>query len=93
MWGWPRGRVVDFAGSASAAQGFTSSDPGYGRGTARQATLRQCSTWHSRRHSRLGYTTVYWGALRRGRRRKKYNNTVTCPKFLHLKSEWFIKGD
>ena len=32
--GRPRGRVVKFARSASAAQGFSSSDPGCGHGSA-----------------------------------------------------------
>ena len=44
--GWPHGRVVKFMHSASAAQGFSGSDPGLEHGTARQATLRQCPTGH-----------------------------------------------
>ena len=35
--GQPRGRVVKFACSTSVAQGFTSSNPGHGHGTAHQA--------------------------------------------------------
>ena len=38
---WPCGRVVKFAHSALAAQGFTGSDPGCGHGTAHQAMLWQ----------------------------------------------------
>ena len=38
--GRPHGRVIKFTRSASAAQGFTSSDPGHGHGTTHQATLR-----------------------------------------------------
>ena len=45
--GRPRGRVVKFARSASAAQGFAGSDPGRGHGTAHQAMLRQHPTCHS----------------------------------------------
>ena len=41
--GWPPGQVVKFAHSASAAWGFTGSDPGHGRGTAYQVMLR----WHA----------------------------------------------
>ena len=40
--GRPHGRVVKFARSATAAQGFSGSDPGHRHGTAHQATLR----WH-----------------------------------------------
>ena len=40
--GWPRGWVVKFAHSASAAWGFAGSDPGHGHGTAHQAVL----WWH-----------------------------------------------
>ena len=40
----PRGWVVRFMCSASAAQGFTGSDPGHLHGTAHQATLRQHPT-------------------------------------------------
>ena len=46
-WGWPCGRVVKFARSASAAQGFTGSDPGCGHGIAHQAILRQRPTQHN----------------------------------------------
>ena len=38
--GWPHGRVVKFARSALAAQGFAGLNPGCGRGTAHLATLR-----------------------------------------------------
>ena len=34
-WGQPRGRVVKFVHSDSAAQGFAGLDPGCGHGTAR----------------------------------------------------------
>ena len=40
-WGQPRGQVLKFACSASAAQGFTGLDLGHGHGTAHQAMLRQ----------------------------------------------------
>ena len=40
--GLPCGRVVKFARSVLAAQGFAGSDPGCGHGTTRQAALR----WH-----------------------------------------------
>ena len=36
----PRGQVVKFSPSTSAAQGFPGLDPGRGHGTTRQATLR-----------------------------------------------------
>ena len=42
-----RERAVKFVRSASAAQGFTGSDPGHGHGTARQAMLRQHPTCHN----------------------------------------------
>ncbi|XP_070376698.1 serine/threonine-protein kinase Nek5 isoform X3 [Equus asinus] len=45
--GQPRGRVVKFTRSASAAQGFTGSNPGRGHGAAHQTMLRQCPTCHN----------------------------------------------
>ena len=62
-------RSVKFMRSASAAQGFTGSDPGPGHGTARQATLRRRPTQQNQKDPQLEYTTMYWGAL--GRRKKK----------------------
>ena len=44
--GQPRGRMIKFVCSAAAGQGFTSSNPGCGHGTAHQATLRQRPTCH-----------------------------------------------
>ena len=41
---WFPGRVVKFAPSVSAAQGFAGSNPGRGHGTARQAMLSQHPT-------------------------------------------------
>ena len=46
-WGQPHGRVVKFARSTSAARGFAGSDPGHGRGTTHQATLRRHPTCHN----------------------------------------------
>ena len=45
--GWPHGRVVKFARSASAAQCFVGSNPGYGHGATHQATLRQHPMYHN----------------------------------------------
>ena len=45
--GRPRGQVVKFMRSASAAQGFAGLDPGRGHGTAHQAMLRHHPTCHS----------------------------------------------
>ena len=59
--GQPCGQVVKFARTTSGAQGFASSDPGGRCGTAHQAMLRQRPTCHKQRHSRLEYTTMYWG--------------------------------
>ena len=50
-------------------KGFTSSDPGSGRGTAHQAMLGQRPTYHNQRHSQLEYTIMNRGAL--GKRRIK----------------------
>ena len=69
--GQPHGQVVKFARSASAAWGFSSSDPGLGHGTAHQATLRRCPTQYNQRHPQLEYTAMLWGTLGRRRRRKK----------------------
>ena len=45
--GWPHGRVVKFARSTAAAQGFAVSDPGPRHGTAHQAMLRRRPTCHN----------------------------------------------
>ena len=42
--GQPRGRVIKFTRSASAAQGFARSDPGWEHDTAHQAMLRRRPT-------------------------------------------------
>ena len=67
----PCGQVVKFACSASAAQGFTGSDPEHRPGTTHQALLKQRPTQHSQQHSQLEYTSVYWGTLGRRRREGK----------------------
>ena len=69
--GWSRGQLVKFMCSALVAQGFASSDPGRGRSTAHQAMLSQRPTQHYQRHSQLEYTTMYWGALGKRRRKEK----------------------
>ena len=51
-----------------AARAFTSSDPGHRHGTAHQAVLR----WRpAQKDLQLEYTTMYWGALGKRRRRKE----------------------
>ena len=45
--GRPQGRVVKFLCPASAAQGFASSDPGHGHGTAHQAMLSRRPACHN----------------------------------------------
>ena len=61
--------MVKFGRSASVVQGFTGSDPGRRRGTARQAMLRRHPT--TRRNPQLKYTTMYQGDLGRKSRKKK----------------------
>ena len=46
-WSWPRGRVVEFVRSASAARGFAGLHPGCRHGTACQVMLRGCPTCHN----------------------------------------------
>ena len=58
--GQPHSQVVKLVHSASAAQGFSSSDPGHGHGTTCQAMLRQHPTQHNQRPSQLEYTNMYW---------------------------------
>ena len=59
-----RGRVVGFAFSASAAQGFIGSDPRPRHGTARQAMLRRHPTWHNQKDH--NYNIQLWtGRLQR----------------------------
>ena len=51
--GRPHGQVVEFMHSASAAQGFTGSDPGRGHGAAHQTMLRWHPTCHNQKHPQL----------------------------------------
>ena len=67
---WPRGRVVKFARSSLAAQGFTGSDPGHGHGTAHQAILRQHPTRHKWKDLQLKTYNYIGGALGRKRKNK-----------------------
>ena len=41
---------------------FDCSDPGRGHGSAHQAMLRGCPTWHNLKGRQLEYTTMDWGA-------------------------------
>ena len=84
--GWPRGQVVNFELSNSAAQGFTGSNPGREHGTTRQAMLRRHPTQHNRRHSQLQYTTTYWegfGKKKKEKEKKKIGNRceLRCQSF------------
>ena len=63
------GPVAKFMHSTSAAQSFTCSHPGCGHGTAHQVMLRWRPTQHNQKDLQLEYTSMYWGAL--GKRRKK----------------------
>ena len=60
-----------FVCSAWVAWGFISSDPGHRPSTAHQAMLRQRPTCHNQKDLQLEYTTAYWGALGRRRRKKR----------------------
>ena len=74
IWGGRPMGVVKFVRSTSSAQGSLSLDPGRGHGTAHQATLRQRLTQLNQRGLQLEYTTRYWGALGRRKRKKKIGN-------------------
>ena len=65
------GRVVKFVLFASAAQGFTGSDPGCRHGSRRSTSPAEAASHMTQLEGpklKL-YTTMYWGAL--GRKRKK----------------------
>ena len=88
--GQPHGRVVKFARSASAAHGFTSSDPGWGHGTTHQAMLRWHPTCHNQKDPQLKIHNYVRGALGRKRKKeKKKKETVSsyCPQPLTIKHE------
>ena len=70
--GRPRGRVVKFSRSASAAQGFTGLDPGH-----RQAMLTGHPTCHSQKDLQLEYTTMYSGALMRRKKKGQLTTDVS----------------
>ena len=72
--GQPHGRIVKFARSASAVQGFTGSDPGCRHSTTHQAMLRRHPTCHNQRDPQLKYIAMCQEA--RGRRRKKKEEKV-----------------
>ena len=68
--------MVKFMCSASAAQGFASSDPGRKPSTAHQAMMRRRPTEQSQKDPQLEYTAMDRGALgrrRRGEKKKKTN--------------------
>ena len=67
--GQASGRVVKSVSSASAAQGFTGSDPGRRHDTTHQAMLRQRPTCHNQKDLQLEYTTMHWGGF--GEKKKK----------------------
>ena len=68
----PRGQVVKFTRSALVAWSFTSSDPGHQPSTTHQDVLRRCPKYHNQKHSHVEYTTMYWEALVKRRRRKTH---------------------
>ena len=68
------GQVVEFAHSTSGAQGFASSDPGCGHGTARQAMLRWHPTKQNEKDLQLKYTTMYWGSFGDKKLEEKIDN-------------------
>ena len=66
------GPVAEWLSSCAplqAAQCFVGWNPGRGHGAAHQTTLRQRPDATTRRTHNEEYTTIYWGAL--GRKRKK----------------------
>ena len=81
MPGRPCGRVVKFACSAAAAQGFTGSNPGHGRDTAHQAMLRRhpvCHGWKDPQLERYNYVPGgLWGE--KGKIKSLKKNPKTCP--------------
>ena len=69
--------MVKFARSASAALGFAGSDPGPGPGHGiHQAMLRRHPTQHYQKGPQPEYTTMYWGALGRRRRKKDWQQIL-----------------
>ena len=63
--------MVKFVRSVSPAQGFAGLHSGHGHGTTHPAMLRWCPTCHNQKDLQLEYTTMYWGALGRGRKKTK----------------------
>ena len=61
--GGTRGRVVKSTRSASVAQGFTSSNPGPGHGTAHQTVVRRHPMCHNEKDPQLKIHAMYRGAL------------------------------
>ena len=75
-WDQLRGRVVKFTHSASAAQGFTGSNPRHGHGTTHQAMLGWRPICHNQKDPQLKYTIMYQGALGRKRNKILKKNTL-----------------
>ena len=67
--GWPLAERLSSRVPLQAAYCLVGSNPGRGHGTAHRTTLRQRPTCHTGRTHNEEYTTMYWGAL--GRKRKK----------------------
>ena len=77
--------MVKFVPSALAAQGFTSSDPGCGPGTAHQAMLRQRPTQYNQKDLQLEYAAVHWETLGRRRRKRRLVTDVSSGPILGKK--------
>ena len=75
-WGLAHGRVVKFKCSASAAQGFTSSDPGRRHSTTHQAILRRHPTCHNYKDTQL----KIHNCVPEGFGRKRKNKIFKRPK-------------
>ena len=81
------GRVVKFSRSALVTQGFASFGSWAWIWHQYQVMLRWHPTRHNYKDSQLEYTTRYWGALGRRRRKKSLATDVSSgPIFLKKKA-------
>ena len=83
--GLRRGRLVEFACSASAARGFASSDPGRGHGTARQDVLGRRPASRGWREPQLGIQNYVLGGFGRKRKNKIIKKKRKSPREIEQK--------
>ena len=83
--GQPCGQIISFVHSTLVTRGLASLDPGARPSMAHQAMLRQRPIQQSQKDLQLQYTTMYWGALGRKRKKSLAADVRSAPVFKKIK--------